>query len=61
MLNAVNTEHCTLRKKLPPAIKYSNLQGKNVVLGTITLDHSLYEMLFTKIFTCQCSSKLFQR
>ena len=21
MLNAVNTEHCTLRKKLPPAIK----------------------------------------
>ena len=29
-------------KKLFPAIKHSNIQGKNVLLGTTTLDHSLF-------------------
>ena len=34
-------KHCTL-KRLFPAIKHSNVQGKNVFLGTTALEHSLF-------------------
>ena len=57
---------CTLKKKLFLEIKYSNLQGKNIFLGTTTLlwiTIFSYELLFQQNFctsVSNSSSMLFQ-
>ena len=44
-------KHCPLKETVP-AIKHSNLQRKNMILGTATLDHNPFfkSYYFTKIF-----------
>ena len=57
-----NKERMYSEKKLFPAFKHSNLQGKIVFLGTTILDHSLFSCTDISLWSVgNCSSMLFQR